>query len=130
MATWNDVVAHLNSNYKCKQVNEAMIALTFNMGEGRSQIVFVELAGNDRIGEWAKVGSPVGRKSDLKKLEAYCAAAEELVCGGIVYTGEFIMLRDSFPLLNLDVNELEIPLVAITASADSIERSITGGDTY
>jgi hypothetical protein len=76
------------------------------------------------------VSSPVGSIKNLNKLEAYCREATNWVMGGIVIGGEYILLRDSFPLLNLDVNELQASLLVILAAADQIEAKVTGGDTY
>jgi hypothetical protein len=130
MATWNDVVSYLNANYKCKQESSELVSLLFNLGNDRSQVVWVELGGNDKIGQFAHISSAVGNVKNLNKLEAYCREAKDYVLGGIVIEGDHIMLRDSFPLLNLDVNEMEAPLHVILGAADQIEAKITGGDTY
>jgi hypothetical protein len=107
-----------------------MLSLVFNTVNDRSHVVFVELAGNDNIGEFAKVSALVGKSKDFNKLEALCRAATPYVTGGIVIEGDLILLRDSFPLLNLDINELEAPLNVIVGAADRIEAEITGGDDY
>jgi hypothetical protein len=130
MATWNDVVSYLKANYNCKQEIPELVSLVFKTGDNRSQLVFVELGGNDKVGQFAHVSSAVGNVKDRNKLEAYCLAAKDYILGGIVIDGDFIMLRDSFPLLNLDVNEMEAPLQVILAAADQIESKITGGDNY
>ena len=130
MATWNDVVSYLNSKYKCKEESKTMLKLLFDTGNDRSHVVFVELAGNDKIGEFAKVSAVVGTSKEFNKLEAFCRAATPYVTGGIVIEGDAILLRDTFPLLNLDINELETPLEVIIFAADRIESEITGGDVY
>ena len=130
MATWNDVVAHLEANYKCTKHSPNVISLLFNMPENRSQVVWVEIAGNDRIGEWAAISSAVGSAKDTKKLASLCREATKIVLGGIVIEGDFILIRDSFPLVNLDINELEVPLKLIVVAADALEKQITGGDDY
>jgi hypothetical protein len=128
MATWNDLISYVNANYKWEKVSDDLMSLQFDMGDGRSQLVFVQLLGNSQ--DWAAVASPVGGLDKVKKLDAYCRAASDWVCGGIVIIGNYIMIRDSFPLANLDVNEFEQPLHAIVNAADDIERMITGGDSY
>jgi hypothetical protein len=130
MATWNDVVKHLKANFNCKEASAEMLSIIFDMGNNRSQIVFIERNGNDKIGEFASISSAVGTVKNLSKLEAYCREATSYVSGGIVITGDYIMVRDTFPLLNLDVNELEAPLLVIVGAADQIESKVTGGDTY
>ena len=130
MATWNDVVSHLNSNFKCEKLNDGLISLKFSMSDNRTQLVFVEQAGNENVGEWAAVSSAVGSMKDVNKLKAFCTAVKDWVCGGIVIDGDYIMVRDTFPLANLDVNELEVPLLAVVNAADYIEKNVTGGDSY
>lgn len=130
MATWNDVVSYLNANFKCKQESDSMVSLLFGMPGNRSQIVWVERAGNDQVGEWASISSAVGSAKDTKKLANLCREAKRIVLGGIVIDGDFIMIRDSFPLINLDINELEVPLRVIVGAADVLESKITGGDDY
>lgn len=130
MASWNDVVSYLNGNFKCEQESESMLTLLFGMPGGRSQVVWVEHAGNDQIGEWATVSSAVGSAKDTKKLASLCREAKRVVLGGIVIDGDLIMIRDSFPLVNLDINELELPLKVIVSAADLLESQITGGDDY
>ena len=130
VATWNDIVSYLNANYKCKQESPTVLKFLFNLGNDRSHLVFVELAGNDKIGEFAEVSAAVGTSKEFNKLEAFCRAANSYVAGGIVIEGDVILLRDTFPLLNLDINELEAPLHVIVGAADRIEAEITGGDVY
>ena len=130
MATWNDVMNHIKANFKYEIIAEGLVKLQFDMGGGRSQLVFISRVGNEKIGEWAGVASPVGGIDKVKKLEAYCRAVNDWVCGGIVIFADYIMLRDTFPLENLDVNEFNLPLLTIVDAADEIERTITGGDAY
>ena len=130
MATWNDVVAHLNSKYKCKNQSETLIGLNFTMPENRSQIVWVETRGDEGFGEWVIISSAVAGVDQVKNLEKICRAVNNSFIGGAVIEGDYILIRDAFPLANLDVNELEQPLHLITLTAEVIEKNITGGDKF
>lgn len=129
MATWDDLVSYLKSNYKIAVEKPGFLGLGFNSGDGRSQRVIVEVAGNDEIGVWAKVFSPVADFS-AKSLEAACREASNLVCGGIMVLDDVIWLSDSIPLANLDANEIDFPLRAVVATADILEQKLTGGDRF
>jgi hypothetical protein len=130
MATWNDVVAHLEANYKCKKQSPTLIGLNFTMPENRSQIVWVETRGDEGFGEWVIVSSAVAGVDQMSKLEKICRAVNKSFIGGVVIEGEYIMIRDAFPLANLDVNELEQPLHFLTLTAEVIEKTVTGGDNF
>lgn len=54
----------------------------------------------------------------------------ETVCGGIGTAGELVTVRHAAPLLNLDINELERPLLLVMTTADRLERQFQGGDTF
>jgi hypothetical protein len=45
-----------------------------------------------------------------------------------VADGAALILRDTFPIANLDLNELVQPFIAITAGADLLEKMFTGTD--
>jgi len=130
MATWNDVVAHLDANYKCKKQSPTLIALSFAMPENRSQVVWVETRGDEGFGEWVIVSSAVAGVDQMNKLEKICRDVNKSFIGGVVIEGEYIMIRDAFPLANLDVNELENPLRFVTLTAEVIEKNVTGGDRF
>lgn len=129
MANWKSMVAHIKSKYRVLEESEGLLALRFETVDGRDQIVFFQRGGNDKIGEWAQVTSAIANYS-AKTLEAACREAHGLLCGGITIIEDKIMLSDSIPLANLDANEIEQPLMAITFFADMLERKFTGGDKF
>lgn len=129
MATWNDLEKHIKSTYHiAPDQPQGMIGILFPIGD-RSQMVFVRQTGNEHIGEWAIVISPVGKVS-AAKLKEITQEAFGLVCGGIVMLEDVVMISHSVPLENLDINEFEMPLIAITVSADQLEKKFTGRDDH
>jgi hypothetical protein len=54
----------------------------------------------------------------------------ETMCGGIGATGELVTVRHAAPLVNMDINELERPLLLVTTTADRLERQFQGGDIF
>jgi hypothetical protein len=79
--------------------------------------------------EWVQIESPFGRL-DSVDLRGAVEATRETVCGGIGAMGELATVRHAMPLLNLDINELERPLILVTSTADNLERQFQGGDAF
>src|SRR5688572_20696325 len=70
MATWEQLVEHVQKEYKIDQQKEDMLRLLFNTGEGRSQVVYLWKATLlDGAEEWVQIESPFGRADtvDLRK---------------------------------------------------------------
>lgn len=109
-----------------KEVDGAMFCVVNTPG-GRSQLVSVQVLGSPGTGYWAAIESPIGsiRQIDIVKL---LQVARGSVVGGIVADGDALILRDTFPIANLDLNELVQPFIAITAVADKMEQMFTGTD--
>jgi hypothetical protein len=130
MATWTDVVSYIRGNYRVQEVQENSIRMLFDLGDLRSQLVFIwHQSLLDGKEEWIQIESPIG---PLDKIDLARAMKEvaHLVCGGLASTGEFLVNRHAVPLANLDINELERPLILVTATADRLEQSLVGGDSY
>ncbi len=105
-----------------------MIGILFPVGE-RKQQVFIRHEGNDRIGEWAVVLSPIGKVS-AAKLKEITQAAYGLLIGGIVMLNDVVMISHSVALTSFDVNEISLPIFMVTASADRLEEEYTGKDFH
>lgn len=129
MATWNEVENYITSTFHVLPTAPAgTIGILFPVGD-RKQQVFIRRKGNDKIGEWALVISPIGKVS-AAKLKEITQEAFELICGGIVMLEDVVMISHSVPLENLDINELSVPLMAITLAADVLEEKYTGKDFH
>ena len=73
-----------------------------------------------------RVDSPIGKLDEINLTEAVRRAGD-LTCGAIASVADWVTLRDSFPLANLDTNEFEAPLHLVTGTADEFERELAGG---
>jgi hypothetical protein len=104
--------------------------LVFGVGDLRSQIVFLwRMSLLDETEDWVQIESPFGRL-DSVDLRGAIDSIGNTVCGGIAAWNEFATIRHSVPLLNLDINEFERPLVLVTTTADRLERQFQGGDEF
>lgn len=130
MATWMDLASYVRSNYKIGMEEPGKIGLTFETGDLRSQMVFLwHLALADGTEDWVQIESPVGRLADVNLLSALSETGS-MVCGGLAAFDDLLTFRHAVPLLNLNINEFERPLLLVTTTADRLERVLTGRDNY
>ena len=129
MATWNELVGYLARNYSCN-INGDTVTLPYSFSDGRTQNVFVTLGGNNEWGEWAHVASAIADTSQIGKLEAICREIHFKICGGIVIDGNFIVLRATLPLLNLDDNEIDHSIALVVNIAEEMEKKYIGTDNF
>jgi hypothetical protein len=130
MASWNGLVDYVRQNYKIAEETPGGIKLVFDVGNGRSQLVFLwrqQLMNDDE--EWVQVESPcaeVGQVSLQRMLEEL----GKMVCGGAAIIGNHVVVRNSMLLADMDVAEFERPLQLVTGTADRLENQLFGGDRY
>jgi hypothetical protein len=131
MITWRDVVAYINTRYKIAEQDGSLIKLVFETPGGRSQMVLVarHVPGGSPSEEWVQIASPIAPVNRINVI-AVLQDVSELICGGLAIYGDLLFIQDSFPLANMQVNELERPLYLITASADRLERKYVGADIF
>jgi hypothetical protein len=130
LATWSALSDYVRANYKISDETPGSFKLIFDVGNLRSQVVFLwRLKLLDGAEEWVQIESPFGRL-DSVNLYGAVQAMHETVCGGIGAIGELVTVRHAAPLVNMDINELERPLLLVTTTADSLERQFQGGDTF
>jgi hypothetical protein len=96
----------------------------------RSQTVVVVRELLYRREEWVQIASPFARVGDVNLRQVLEEVGNTMVVGGVAIVGDFVMLRHSVPLINLDLNEFVDPLALVTRSADRIERRFVGGDDF
>jgi hypothetical protein len=130
VTTWESVKSFLKNEYKIAEEKENSLALIFETGNLRSQIVFIyHMSLKDGTEHWVQIESAIGKIADLD-LPALLAAVGDTVVGGLGTVGEVVTIRHAAPLANLDSNELLRPLTIITATADRLEREFSGGDAF
>jgi len=126
VATWPDLKQYIESKYKISDDSGNVVTMLFNFNDGRSQFVTVSYWTSNKGAEWVNVDSPVGKFTEVDIAKAV-RMTEGMVCGAISAIGDFLTFRDSFPLMNLDINEFEEPLHLVTGTADELERALTAG---
>nr|WP_208407490.1 hypothetical protein [Amycolatopsis granulosa] len=98
--------------------------------EERTQIVVIAREVLDRRDEWIQIATPFARVDEVDVAAVLAEVGHTTVVGGVVVMGEYLVLRHSLPLANLDLNEFVDPLALVTSSAELLEEQLTGRDDY
>jgi len=128
MATWADVYNHLTSNYRLAVNENNMLALDFECDGGRAQRILI--SNFDALGKsWILFRSRVCEKNRLNPEEALRRNAGFAV-GFLALSEDYYEIVYTTQLNTLDIDELELPLHALTDTADQLERELTGTDRW
>jgi len=136
VADWGDLVAYIRHSYDVIQYkpDEVRIRVSFAEDEedilGRRQIMVVAHEILDRKEDWVQIATPFARVEQVDLHEVLTEVGNTIVVGGIVLMGEYVVLRHSLPLINLDINEFTDPLQLVASAAEELERRFTGRDDY
>ncbi|GGM33603.1 hypothetical protein GCM10012275_01260 [Longimycelium tulufanense] len=130
MTTWNDLVGFARSAYKVLEERPDEVRLLYEFDDDRSQTVLLGREVLDGQHEWVQIASPCGEVAyvDLKALLE--EVGHNTVAAGVAIMGDYVVLRHSLPLENMDPNEFIQPLALLAATADELEEQFSGGDDY
>ncbi len=137
MAKWAELVAFIRLEYEVigEEIDEIRILIRYASDDeddqpGRTQTVVVAREVLDRREDWVQIASPFARVHEVDLRAVLEAVGNNTVVGGVVIIGEYVVLRHSLPLINLDINEFVDPLVLVTGSAEVLERRFSRGDDF
>lgn len=130
MATWGDLVAFMRSEYRVIRIQPDEVRIEVEFDDERRQQVIMQREVLDRKDEWVQIVSPCGKASDVNLTALLAHLGNSAVVGGAVIMGDYVVLRHSLPLANLDINEFVDPMALIAGTADEVEELFTGGDGY
>jgi hypothetical protein len=140
VATWNDLVRYIRVRYEVIRDDQDEIRILYRFGanendedrlaEGRTQVMILAREVLDKKEDWVQLATPFARVADVDLAETLTEMGLTTVVGGAVIMGEWLVLRHSLPLRNLDYNELDDPLLLVADAADTLEQQFTGGDNF
>jgi hypothetical protein len=129
MATWETLRQHIYSRYQVTQEAPGVIQLMFDVGNGRSQNVFVSGKSAGSF-EYMSIWTPICHESQISARDALIRNATMPIGAlGLMPDGT-IILRYGAPLKDLDVDEFEVPLQGLTLSGDMLEQELSVGDRF
>jgi hypothetical protein len=136
LADWDDLVAYIRHSYDVIRFepDEVRIRVSFAKDEddilGRRQIMVVAHEILDQKEDWVQIATPFARLEQVDLREVLTEVGNTIVVGGVAAMGDYIVLRHSLPLINLDINEFNDPLNLVASAAEQLERQFTGRDDY
>lgn len=135
MASWEHLVAYIQQEYDVvrEEPDEIRIKIGYGTDEyspKRAQVVIVAREIMDRKEEWVQIATPFARVDQVDLRTVLTEIGNTTVVGGAVLMGDYLVLRHSLPLVNLDINEFVDPLELVTGSAELLEEQFTGRDDY
>jgi hypothetical protein len=130
VATWEDLVTFVRTEYRVTKVEPDEVRLLVEFEDERRQMVILAREVLDKREEWVQIASPCGKAAEVDLAQLLTELGSTTVVGGAVIMGEYVVLRHSLPLENLDINEFVDPLGLIAGTADVIEERYVGGDGY
>lgn len=140
MATWNDLVRYVRVRYEVVREDQDEIRILYRFGaedndedklaEGRTQMMILAREVLDKKEDWVQLATPFARVADVDLKVTLEEMGLTTVVGGAVIMGDWLVLRHSLPLRNLQYNELDDPLQLVAAAADILEQQFTGGDNF
>jgi hypothetical protein len=136
LADWGDLVTYIRHTYDVirYEPDQVRIRVSFAKDEddglGRRQIMVVAHEILDGKEDWVQIATPFARVEQVDLREVLTEVGDTIVVGGVALMGEYVVLRHSLPLINLDINEFADPLDLVASGAEQLERRFTGRDDY
>jgi hypothetical protein len=123
-AGWSTLRRHIKSNYRVAEDGSDAIKLVFAVNETRTQAVWISKIGDTG---WAEISTAVCREGEITAREALVRNAALIVGGLALHASGVVILRQAFPLANLDLDGLQAPLLMAVDLGDRLERELSGG---
>ncbi|HVV07912.1 hypothetical protein [Amycolatopsis sp.] len=135
MASWRELVTFIRQSYKVirDEPEEIRIRVRFRRDpdeEERTQMVVIAREVLDKREEWVQIATPFANAHEVDLISVLSEIGHTTVVGGAVVMGDYLVLRHSLPLVNLDINEFTDPLELVTGAAELLEEQITGRDDF
>jgi hypothetical protein len=129
MATWETLRQYIASNYVIAAQDPMSVRLVFDLGNGRSQNVMV--VGHMEAGyEYVVIWTLVCHESQISLRDALLRNMHMPVGHLAMAENGAVVLRHTAPLKDLDIDEFEVPLRAVTQAGDMLEAQYTMVDQY
>jgi len=129
MATWESLRQYIYSRYQVLEEQPGVLRMMFDVGDGRTQNVLVS-GKNVGAFEYMVIWTPICHESQISARDALVRNASMPIGSlGLVPDGT-IILRHSAPLKDLEPDEFEVPLQAITQGGDMLERELAVADRF
>jgi hypothetical protein len=122
LATQNEVISFIKSNYTVNQFEENIFGLRFDLGNDRSQMVIVTV-----VEGMIATSSPFARIGQITDSQAL---AESSILAPICKFGEFYVTSKSMMLETIDPQEITSIMAITCYAADGLEKKFGHTDEF
>lgn len=129
MATWQELVGFVKSNYQIQAEEVGHLSLSFSTSGLRSQMIHLFMEEDSLGNEWMTIGSAIGTVGH-GNLESVLGLANQKICGGLVIVDDVVVVRHCAPLKNADPDEVTLPIGFVANIADELEQIYSGKDVF
>jgi hypothetical protein len=138
LATWRELVKFVRRGYVVirDEPDEIRVRIRFEDRDAdvdddvRDQMVVVTREVLDRGDEWAQIATPFARVGEVDLAAVLTEVGDTTVVGSVVVMGDYLVLRHSVPLANLDLNEFTDPMDLVADAAERLEMLFVGRDVF
>jgi hypothetical protein len=130
MAKWHDLVDFVKSEYQVIKETTEELQIHVEFEDERSQRIWLTREVLDNQEDWVQIASPCAVASQVNLHALLREIGETSVVGGAAIMGDYVVLRHSLPLSNLDINEFVDPLALLAGTVDTLEEEFSGGDVF
>ncbi len=123
MATQQEAINYIKPNFNTEPLEDGGLKLTFDLGEGRSQLAFVNVNESNVL-----YGSPFASVNDVTAKQALEANAQFSL--GMQMVGDVYVVKHVAPLADLDASEISDGFFLVANIADLLEKELVGGDRF
>ena len=121
VTTAAEVLAFISQTYSVELEKDGIATLKFDLGNGRTQLVWVGVAGEHTL----VATSPFAKKSDISAEKAFSVSK---VHKPVATVGDYYAHSSAFPLKNLQPEEVLYVIEFVTDAADESEKELGLGD--
>lgn len=135
MATWAELATFIRRTYEVvrDEPDEIRIRLRFDADIDEAERGQVMIIAHETIagaGDWVQIATPFAQADEVDLRAVLEEAGGTLVVGSVVIMGDYVVLRHTLPLINLDDNEFIEPLHLVAGAAEQFEKTFTGRDDF
>lgn len=130
MASWEQLTRYVRMKYEIQDESEDELRILYAFEDERTQVVLLRHEPMRNGDDWVQIASPCGDASKVDLMGVLTEIGENsAACGAAVING-YLIVRHALPLANLDFNELDEPLELLANTADIVEETYFGGDSF
>ena len=131
MASWQEIIAHIESQYTVNRMSGDILGVTFRFEDGRSQLIFIQYGeSSGPFPATVRFLSPIGDRKKLKRRLGDILEESGELPFGVTRVNDWVCVVHTALADTIDGPEIDVPLEWLAVVADEFERKFTGADEF